>query len=595
MPKKGLKFVQHKHYDQPIASSGSNAKLVEQRKPLLFVHRDSNTVHVKPSATESEKIRRHLAQRYGKKRTLQKHVEIHPSVNRILRRPSREDDQIVETKAEGGRSEDEVSTSSWISTQTSAFLSPSRSLTKAVLTNSLDDGILDPFTQLQETSADTRRLLFFYFKHLRPLARTVSPDWDWVDNVAEIQTSSMLIHAISAYSSAFLLGIKQGARELALPPMPEKNKAPLWMIPCWFRLQAKALSLLNQALLAPATSMKNETYHTITFLFRLAVLFGDGVAAKMHFNALQRITQFQGRQAETLSHEFVVTKINFITLYLYKESMVKKMSQRLTEEHPGYAIEPDRPRWTDENEWNKFQAMLFGRHMTWLSGAPSAVVREEARLAILRLDSKSMQFTEDVFSGLVKHYQIATYLWTYLTNIVFDPTLPKIRLHVEELVRYIRQQEFLHLEQTTPKVVFILLFAGAYASRGCLRRPWFIERLTQTHVQVKYMHDIHNELDGFCDPIHCMPVVLEEILIEIRKIRDGDMVVNKRELYQNGFELPRRGSNPLSHSPDLKTPIRVFQPAGPEEPAIIGRNALYRSKTAKDLCKPLTLTRSYNR
>lgn len=561
MHKKGLKFVQHKHPEHPeqSRSSGSDVNAVKQGKPLLFVHRDSDTVHVKSSAKESEKIRRHLAQRYEKKRTLQKHVEIHPSINRILRQPSGEDDHVHEPKTDARPSNREFATSNWIATRNSASLSPTQSIKNAELKNLLGDGIFDPFTPLQETSADTRRLLYFYFKHLRPLAQTVSPEWDWIDNAAKIQSSSMLIHAISAFSSAFLLGVRQGARELALPPMPEKNKVPLWTIPLWFRSQAKALVLLNQALLKPTQLMQSEIYHTIIFMFRLAVLFGDGIAAKMHFDALRQIAQLQGRKVIELGHEFAVTKINFITLYLYKESLIKRTSPKLTEEQPGYTIEPERPKWTDEYEWNKFEAMLFGRVMTWHSSPPNAFVREEARQAVLRRDSTSIRLSEEAFVSLVKHYQVATYLWTYLTNIVFDPTLPKVRLHVEELVRYIKQDGFLHAKQNAPRVLFILLFVGAFASRGCLHRQWFIEKLARTQVQVRYMRDIYDELDGFCDPFHCMPIFLEELLIEIRKAKDSKITVNKHELYQSGFELPRRGLSPLSHSPDLETPLRVSE------------------------------------
>lgn len=563
MRSRSSSVAQHKQMKEsgPTSSSKLCAKSTDVGKPLLFVHRDSVTIQVKPSVSESGKIRQHLAQRYEKRRLSQRRITIHPSVARIVDEipQEEEEDDMQESKADVIDLHEASVPPKRRRKRNTLALVAGRSNQHSLIPNKVNHGILDPFAPSLDLSPDQKHLLFVYCKHLRPLARAVSEDWDWTDSLSEIQSSPMLTCAISAYASAFWTGLKQGARELALPPEPEKNRKHLWPMPLWFRFQTQSLTLLSQALMNRRRGDDHEIYHTILFLFRIAILMGDGITGRMHFRALQHLSNLQQQQMSNLSYDLAVTKINIVTLYLYKDSMVKTKPNNNEGDHFQYTIEPERQKWTDEHEYNKFQAMLFGRFMTWSCHNPSAVVYEEACTAVLKANPEVKKFPGHMFTSLVKHYQIALYLWSYLTNIAYDPSLSKVRLHVEELVQYLRHEHFQRLEQAAPKVIFILLFVGAYASRGYVHRQWFAERLARAQLQVSYMQDVYDALDGFCDPWHCVPVVLEEILIDVRKARDCKALVSKRDLYRSQSDSPRRGSVPWLSSPDLGTPVRNSQ------------------------------------
>ncbi|KAJ9659322.1 hypothetical protein H2198_003198 [Neophaeococcomyces mojaviensis] len=498
------------------------------------------------STQEHEQIKQHLAQRHQKKRKVQKKLDLHPSINRILNQSSTDDD-------EGETSEESVMPGD---SETVTTITGPASLNM----NTIGTGALDPFTPIiaptYTSTAETMRLLFLYCKHLRPLARNVHSNWDWIDNLAEIQASPLLSCAVTAYASAFFTGMKYGSRGVALPPNPERGRSLLWPIPAWFRLQTQALSLLNEALLDKSRALENDVFHTVVFLFRLAVLFGDGLTANMHYKALRQVAHVQCRDLAEIRRELAVTRVNFITVYLYKAALVMVPQEAPSEDHPDCLIEPDRSFWVDDNEWNKFSGMLFGRYLTWHARSPGGAPQEEASLNILRLDPTSARLSNDLFVPLVKTYQVALYLWSYLSNIAYDTTLPKIQLHVAELEQYLEQTDLVKLELQAPKVVFILFFVGAFASRGSSARKWFIEKLANAHIRVRYMRDVHAELAGFCDPIHVMPVLLEEILIEITQVREGKKTVSKRDLYQGEFFWPSHGPSPMSKTPDLETPIR---------------------------------------
>ncbi|KAK5954201.1 hypothetical protein OHC33_004774 [Knufia fluminis] len=561
MPDQPLKIVQHKHsakqsqtLDAPEKSAPST-----QYRPLLFVHRDQENLQGVRNAEELERIKQHLARRHRKKHRGHRKLEIHPSINRILHQalPDDKDDQHANEDATSL-----VHTSDGITgTSQSVNVPYTESLIRSALNaNVISDGTLDPFTPLQESSSEVRRLLFLYCRHLRPLARAVSSEWDWAENLGEIQSSQMLTLAIAAYASAFFTGLKSGARGIALPPVPERGRQLLWPMPTWFRFQTQALGLLNIALLDREKTAATQVFHTIVFLFRLAVLFGDGLTANMHFKALRRVAQLHGRDVEDISRELAVTKINFITVFLYKAALIKRKQRAITEEHPDYVIEPDRDRWTDEKEWNKFQSMLFGRSLTWNARSPGSTLQTEARLNILRLDTDAAQLPEAEFFRMVQMYQVALYLWSHLTNIAFDPSSPKIRYHTEELEQYLQQPDIEHVEDNAPKVVFFLFFVGAFSSRGLAAWKWFIRQLARSRIQVWYMRDVYAELDGHCDPSHCMPVLLEEILTEIRQVKQGNVTIKKSDLYQGGcYRNPDRGPTPMSYSPDLDIPIRDLE------------------------------------
>ena len=561
MPPKSLKIVQHKHSAKSCVTPTTQGECAPTTRsgPLLFVHRDQENVQGVRSARELEQIKQHLAQRHQKRRKVQQKLEIHPSINRILRQPTTDDDG-DQTVHEDAMSLAPTSDRSTLEASQGPFGSSIESSSRDALSaNMISDGALDPFTPLQEPSLEVRRLLFLYCKQLRPLARTVSSEWDWIGNLGEIQSSPMLTYAIASYASAFSTGMRSGARGVALPPMPERGRPALWPMPIWFRFQTQALSLLNTALLDKQNGATMEIFHTIVFLFRLAVLLGDGLTANMHFKALRQVAKMQGRDAEDLSRELVVTRINFITLYLYKAALVKKRQRVITQEYPDYVIEPDREKWTDENEWNKFQGMLLCRSLTWNARSPGSLPQTEARRNILRLDPTSARLSDDILHDVVRMYQVALYLWGYLTSIAFDTSFPKIRFHANELEQYLRQSDIERIEINAPKVVFILFFVGAFSSRGDPIRKWFISKLATTRIQVRYMRDVHAELDGHCDPMHCAPILLEEMLLEIRKAKEGTKLISKTDLYQGTFYEAKHGQTPMSKSPDLETPIRDLE------------------------------------
>lgn len=557
--------MQHNHfgkYSQTTTTSTQVGPAPTTRSgPLLFVHRDQDNVRAARTTKELEQIKRHLAQRHQKKGKGQRKLDVHPSVDRILREPLNHgvDHDNYSAHGEAVSLTQTGDRHALLAAQGSFVSFTESSIRSALNANIISDGILDPFTPFQESTSEIRRLLFLYCRHLRPLAGTVDSEWNWIESVGKIQSSPMLTYAVAAYASAFFTGLKSGSRGIALPPVPEKGRQSLWDMPTWFRFQTQALASLNIALLDREQLARSQVYHTIVFLFRLAVLFGDGMTANMHYKALRQVAQLQGPEAEDISRELAVTKVNFITVFLYKGVLIKKKRRAITQEQPRYTIEPDQDWWTDETEWNKFQGMLFCRSLTWNARSPGSLPQTDARRNILRLDPIAARLSDTVFSDMVRMYQTALYLWTYLTSIAFESSSPKIRLHFKELEQYLRQPEIERTEVNAPRVVFLLFFVGALSSRGFAVRKWFIDKLAESRIQIWYMSDIYAELDGHCDPMHCVPVLLEEVLMEIRQAREANVPISKRDLYQGTSYHPARGPTPMSYSPDLETPIRDLE------------------------------------
>ena len=562
MPPTVLKIVQHKHSVKRSQANSERPQVDatqprERKSSLLFVHRDLHNAQTKFNATESGLIKRHLAQRHERKRKGQTRLELHPLTGRILSRFG--DEELADRKDENDAKQ-QTGDAVPADPSTSGKRIRIDSVQETTLSiHDLGRGSLDPFTASCDHSPGLARLLYLYGQNLLPLARTVSSEWDWADRLPVIQSSPMLSFAIGAYVSAFFTGMRQGSRGVVLPPPVERGRPLLWPMPTWFQYYCRAIEMLNQALSNQNDADKHAIFHTITFLLRLSILFGDGITGRVHIKAFEHVARLQGRDTRAVSRDLAVTKINLITLFLYKEVLFKTVKGYSDSGESDYTIKPDVSKWTDDHEWHKFQGMLFCRSLTWNAQAPGAIVHEHARANILRLDPGSDQRLGNSFAAFVKHYQVALYLWHYLVGIALDTSLPKIRYHLDEIKQYLRRVDLRAMESDAPRTVFMILFIGAFASRGQVERRWFIEKLATARVQLRIMRDIHYQLSGFCDPIHCQPILLEEILIEIKQVRDGVHTVRKRDLYQGEVYLPSFGPTPMSKSPNLKTPLRVLE------------------------------------
>lgn len=537
---KSRRSVQKKHPKRSPKWEGTNPGTNSvSPAPLLFVNKGQHNLRAERSIEEQTAIKIHLSQRQSQ-RNHQKPISFHASTQRILNQNEEKGIDEINIQLANRLTQSPRSTHNQRSLATIANQFP-------VLCQPLGTTVLDPFVPETVVDRDVIKLLILYLRHIRPLAATVSLQWDWIENASEIQTSEMLSNAIAAYTSAFFSGMKGGSQSVVLPPVPEKGRQPLWEIPQWFRYYTKCLSLLSEGLTDQVSS--GEVFHTILFLLRLTVLFGDGPAANMHFKALRQVALVQGRSLTMLGHEASVTQVNFITLFLYKAAMVKTATNRITEEHPDYVIEPDKTQWTSEREWTKFAGMLYGRSLTWHAKAVDVVSARETQQIVLRLDPGTRQLPTDTFENLARHYRIGLFLWSYLVGINYDPSLPKIKLHVSQLEEFLKSRNTVLLESVAPKIVFFLYFCGTYGSRGQPCRDWFIHRLLSTKIQVRTMRDLWAELENFADPAHCMPILLEEILHEM----------GRSDIYSGGRYCKWYGPNPMVYEPDLQTPIRELQ------------------------------------
>lgn len=540
MPLQVCRSVQKKHKNTQYDAEEAN-----KPTPLLFVNKGQHNLGSDQSIEEQIAIKLHLSQRQ-RKRNYHKPIRFHTSTQKILKQDdgskgigavlteSRLVAQLAQAQKYENRKAAEITTDE-----------------ASQLSQSIGTTLLDLFVADSGRHQDSARLTFLYLQHIRPLAATVSPEWDWIGNVAEIKASEMLTDAISAYTAAFFDGIKGGAQGIVLPPFPrkEQGKHSLWELPSWFRYYNQCLTTLNQVLLDPRQGSRSDVYHTILFLLRLTILFGDGPSANMHFKALRQVARLQGKSLTSLTHEASVTQVNFVTLFLYKAAMIKTAKSQLTSDCPAYTIEPDRSQWTDQREWTKFAGMLYGRSLTWNANALNALPTHEAQQIVQRLEPSSRQLPPNVLCAVTRHYQLSLFLWSYLAGINYDPSLPKIKLHTSELEEYLRSANTSLLERFVPRILFFLCFCGVYGSRGQPVRPWFIQRLSSTTIQVDTMRDLWAEFENFTDPAHSMPVLLEEILHEM----------GKKDIYSGGCYRRWYGLSPIDHDPDLQAPLRIAQ------------------------------------
>lgn len=537
--------VQRKHETKATVKFEDNES---KHNPFLFVHLDSDKPPKAPSKNDAEKIKRHLARRRGdSKGRSYKHLDIHPSISRIVSRPAAEGKhrwrpaRPPAVKASEEKKAEAIVQYEDVQTQTSSALTTTTGTTS-----------LDPFTSLDTTSLEVQPLLLLYCQILRPLAATISTKWEWADNLSQIQASPMLQNAVIAYASAFSTGMRSGARGVVLPPAGDRN--PLWQTPAWFQYQARAVQLLNESLTDRDRITDSDVYLTILFLLRLSILFGDGATGRMHLKALQHVAKAQGKDHGNFTDELAVSNFNIISTYLYKSALVRQ-KVHVDSNTSSFVIAPDRNQWTDDHEWQKLESMLLCRGLMWQGRSAGPDMQMETQRNLLLLEPTAANLDTETFEQLAKHYQTALYLFSYLSHVSFDTTSAHIRVYTEELESYLKSRTFARLEIIMPKVGFVLLFICAFANRGHIARKWCIDRLAASSVQPSYMGELHALLEEFFEPGHCMPMLLEEVLKEILEKRTGRSDITKVELYRGKAHLPRYGRVPLSWSPDLSTPI----------------------------------------
>ena len=69
--------------------------------------------------------------------------------------------------------------------------------------------IFTPSTSLKY-DVEVKSTLYFYFKTIRPFATHLLPQWEWFDDLAQIQASPYLAYAVATFSSVFLSGMLRG-------------------------------------------------------------------------------------------------------------------------------------------------------------------------------------------------------------------------------------------------------------------------------------------------------------------------------------------------------------------------------------------------
>lgn len=415
--------------------------------------------------------------------------------------------------------------------------------------------LIDPFSPTQDQLNEVASLLVRYHQQIIPLVKTISSSWYWIDNASQLLAMPALRLAIAAYTSAFFSLVEHGPRAVCLPPIPERGEQSLWPIPPWFRLQTQTLTLLKNALSVDKDLNKPETFHTILFLFRLAILLGDGCMANVHVKALQKAYSESGGNIHDLNCELAVVKINLVSVYQYKDVMVKVVYQSENRDQSYYSIEPDRAHWIDDDRWRKLQTHLLCRSLTWQGRTLQHTILEEARVNVLHLDPGTDRMADESLFELLKAYQSALFLWSYLTLINFSPTDSKVRTGIQELEQFFEEIDPRSLHEYAPRIAFFLLFVSAYASRGDSRHKRFIAQLGQLNPQIVHIKDLCSRLEVWCDPLQVAPILLEELLVEVRQVNNYSSILDESELVQETPHQPGYGPTPTT-APNLQTPLR---------------------------------------
>lgn len=367
------------------------------------------------------------------------------------------------------------------------------------------------------TSSKVQSLLQTYFQSLRPSVFSISKGWVWVEDTSLVLSSPALTYAICAFTSAFTTGSQRGLDKLCLPPEAPENQEPLWPMPEWFRLQAQAISLLRQHLAVtsdPERPIQKGELHAILFLMRLHVMLGNQDAALIHMQAIHNATA-NAAILPDLGIDVAMWRVNFVLALAHPQAIRKRPSvpgADHVQQEPFLDIDLLKIR--DAAERTRVRNLLVDRTILWRSESPQTVPFTDESLVQdhLAIDEGYHRLPADDAQQVRCCLLTCRYLLAYLRYIDADTTLGCVRLLVPDLrtrlSSLLEQDKIAILWRRLPRVMFYMLFAGAFASRGMHQdRTWFVSQLCMgmslsiftSYEDVKTILELFLSLDTVCE------------------------------------------------------------------------------------------------
>ena len=210
--------------------------MMDSRKaPLLFVLQDNNDP--RRSQVDAKAIASHVSARYKPwRKTNRKSLALDSTTKAILTYKRPPDDNSLQKGTTQdpalGAIEGTVSIAAGQEKNSDSTMWDNLRRAEHPRLSVLGSSSFDPFTPTsQNINHEVKSNLHFYFKVIRPFALYLVQDWEWLDSLSMIQSSSALAHAVAAYASVFISGCMKGGPGIVLPPPASEGETPLWSIP----------------------------------------------------------------------------------------------------------------------------------------------------------------------------------------------------------------------------------------------------------------------------------------------------------------------------------------------------------------------------
>ena len=332
-----------------------------------------------------------------------------------------------------------------------------------------------------------RVYLKFYLEVIRPFALNLSTSWLWTDDTELIVSSPALTYSICAFTSAFKNGGEDGLHSLALPPpTASKSEEPLWPVPEWFILNARAISLVRQHIAKNGISdvpVQKPELHTMLFLMRLQVFLGDRDAALLHLNAINGATE-HAKILPDLHVDMAMWKINLMTAFKHRSALKLQPYTRVSNPAAQPSLLDIEELQVQTQERRRLRAHILNRTVVWQGIEQSRAMSGKASLVedFLIIDAGYESLPAGVQTVMVDCLITARHVLGNIRYINSDSKAEKIRKDISELRRLyaalVQHKEAAQFWRRAPRNMFYMAFAGAYAASAMPEfRTWFIHHL----------------------------------------------------------------------------------------------------------------------
>ena len=203
------------------------------RPPLLFITQGPNTFAAQLTSDDAFAIASHITSRYNRwSKVNRKSLSLDSTTRAILSRETSSSHPIQPAQSEEPqiKDEDDQGTVSIINdtnvvrwhgsveedkddgrTVWKSWTIAKREFEQLVNARLMEPGaqFLDPFSKSNYDSEVTASL-YFYLKVIQPFATHLIPEWQWIDNLPQIQSSPLLAYALATYTTVFKSGMLKG-------------------------------------------------------------------------------------------------------------------------------------------------------------------------------------------------------------------------------------------------------------------------------------------------------------------------------------------------------------------------------------------------